>query len=144
MSVSINILKYYGRYYPTDVQDEQRMWWFCRTDETVMSKEEVETKYGYKSLDDAEQTNLFIPLFKVDMPELEKTFLRTFNFSKSVITSLLDGDFDANFKAFIETEGLSERWYEFEGNALKESAIAWCHENGIKYVDRLVTRPVKI
>ena len=144
MSVSINILKYYGRYYPTEVQDERRMWWLCRTDETVMSREKIETQYGYKNLDDAEQSGLFIPLFQVDMPELEKAFLKAFHVGKSAIAPLADGDFDVNFKAFIETEGLSERWYEFEGSALKEGAIAWCRKNGIKYVDRFVTWPVEI
>ena len=144
MSVSINILKYYGRYYPTEVQDEQRMWWFCRTDETVISREELETKYGYKNLGDAEQTGLFLPLFQVDMPELERTFLKAFYLGKNIAAPLSDGDFDANFKAFIETEGLSERWYEFEGSALKEMAIAWCRKNGIKYVDQPVTHPVEI
>lgn len=144
MSVSINILKYYGRYYPTEAQDAQRMWWFCRTDEAVISREELETRYGYKNLDDAEQTCLFIPLFQVDMPALEKAFLEAFHFRKSVAVSLSEGDFDADFKAFIETAGLSESWYEFEGSALKEGAIAWCRKNGIKYVDQPVTHPVEI
>ena len=144
MSVSINILKYYGRYYPTEAQDARPMWWFCRTDETVISREELETRYGYKNLDNAEQTGLFIPLFQVDMPALEKSFLKAFHFRKRSAASLSGGDFDADFKAFIETAGLSESWHEFEGSALKEDAIAWCRKNGIKYVDQPVTHPVEI
>ena len=144
MSVSINILKYYGRYYPTEAQDARPMWWFCRTDETVISREELETRYGYKNLDNAEQTGLFIPLFQVDMPALEKSFLKAFHFRKRSAASLSGGDFDADFKAFIETAGLFERWHEFEGDALKEDAITWCRKNGIKYVDQPVTHPVEI
>lgn len=89
MSVSINILKYYGRYYPAEAQDARPMWWFCRTDETVISREELGTRYGYKNSDDAEQTGLFVPLFQVDMPALEKAFLKAFHFQAGILTPTL-------------------------------------------------------
>lgn len=106
MSVSINISKYYGRYYPAEAQDARPMWWFCRTDETVISREELGTRYGCKNSDDAEQTGLFVPLLQVDMPALEKAFLKAFHFRESAAALLSGGDFDADFKAFVETAGV--------------------------------------
>lgn len=39
------------------------------------------------------------------------------------------------FKDRIHAYGIVEDWYQYRDEALKETAIAWCKENGIQYTE---------
>ncbi len=39
------------------------------------------------------------------------------------------------FKDRIHGYGIADDWYQYRDEALKEIAIAWCEENGIRYAE---------
>ena len=39
------------------------------------------------------------------------------------------------FKDRIHVYGIAEKWYRYRDDALREIAIAWCEENGIRYTE---------
>jgi hypothetical protein len=38
-----------------------------------------------------------------------------------------------SFKDLVQRHGIRERWFEYRDQALREIAISWCQEHGLKY-----------
>jgi GAF domain-containing protein len=45
------------------------------------------------------------------------------------------------FKDTIHRLGIADRWYKYRDAALKQIAIDWCKESGVRYDDDIVQRP---
>jgi hypothetical protein len=143
LSISINIIKYYGKFYPEPALPEISTWWFCRNDESIVALNDLFQHFGYTSLKEIQQSDAFIPLFRTNMVTVEHEFLDAYNLNDAIEEIESEGDFDTGFKIYIDNHRLSAQWHEYEGNRLKEDAINWCHINGIKFIDRLELKPVK-
>lgn len=74
MKTSIDTIKYYGCVYPSSITPASK-WWFCTTDETLISEEELLQEFGYNDTDEILATGIFIPFFRSDIVKLEKEFL---------------------------------------------------------------------
>lgn len=128
-------MKYYGRYYSSYESETEFPWWFCLSDESVVSLDSLRQVYGYRNDDEIFLSGIFIPFFKTDISELEKEFLRKRNL-KGVLDKLGRGvDFDILFRKYVDKELLFDDWLEYEGKQLRNDAIAWCRQYGIKYTE---------
>ena len=129
--VIIEDIMYYGRSY--DSQTEY--WWYSCTDNSVVSIDFLRSSYGWETREALAEQSVFIPLFKTDMIQLEKTYMKSFE--KGIIESIMEYEqveYDVAFSIFIETP--MERflhWKEYEKKRLIYDAIVWCKRNGLSY-----------
>ena len=42
----------------------------------------------------------------------------------------------ARFKQLLESEGVIEKWYQFEAESVEKALRAWCAENGIQFIEQ--------
>ena len=42
----------------------------------------------------------------------------------------------AHFKQLLESEGVLEKWYQFEAESVEKALRAWCAENGIQFIEQ--------
>ena len=42
----------------------------------------------------------------------------------------------ARFKQLLESEGVLEKWYQFEAESVEKALRAWCAENGIQFIEQ--------
>lgn len=40
------------------------------------------------------------------------------------------------FKGLLEAEGVLEKWYKFEADAVEKALREWCEENGIRIIEK--------
>lgn len=133
MLIDIEQIYTYGRFYP-DIKEHVN-WWLCTMDYEIYDTETIISTFGYTDEKSIADVNMFIPFFKANMIDLEKSFLltilsdgRQYPFSYEDIST-----FDINFKIYIETHGLIRNWYDFEKKHLCNAAIAWCKLHNIRF-----------
>ena len=134
--IKINEIMFYGRYYDSDKQSYNNYWWFDKADEKVFSVKEIMQLFNYESEDEIFEIGSFIPLFKVDILNLEKAFIKDLN-NKEISKKFKDKDGEAlniSFLEYIEREPLIEDlWFDYERKHLSSQAENWCKENHIPY-----------
>ncbi len=133
MFVNIDEIYTYGRFYP-DIERHVN-WWFCITDYVIYDTETIVSNFGYTEKETIASTDTFIPLFKTNVVELEKSFLLTLSLSDSAPPFPYDDilAFDRNFKVYVENHLLLRDWYDFEKKHLCNDAIKWCKLHNIHF-----------
>ena len=137
MKIKISEIAYYGRFYSN--LTEHVIWWFCTLDFQICDTETIISVYGFSSIEEILDSSKFIPLFKTDIIELEKKFLKEKNIALEKIGSEIQRiqDFDKCFKIFIEAAYLTQHWHMFEKQHLFSDAIVWCKNNAIPFVKEM-------
>ena len=52
---------------------------------------------------------------------------------KKLLTAISGRGAFGNFKREIRTMGLEQKWYDFQADAYKQKAIAWCEEHDLEW-----------
>lgn len=128
--MDIEELAPYGRYYRREDEGFQ-FWWFDLQKDSVCSYEDLLQMFGYSNEEEILSSDNFIPLFRTDIEEVEKEFLLTRGLKIKT-----DGDFDIEFRIYIERKHLETAWYEFESSRLRKDAAEWCRKNHIRVQNR--------
>ena len=134
--IKINEIMFYGRYYDNEERPYSNIWWYSKTDERIFSIDEIIQLFNYRTEDEIIECNIFIPLFKVNIFNLEKAFISDLN--NKEITKLfknIDGKlFDIKFLEYIDRDSFVKRlWFEYEEKNLYTEAVKWCRDNHIPY-----------
>lgn len=129
--MKIEELMYYGRYYNFEKRN-YHLWWFDVSRATVVLYEDVKRNFGYASQEEIVSAGAFVPLFETDIIELEKDFLRLYNFHLDENNKQDNSDFDTKFKCFIEKHNLLKQWFDFERDRLERDALTWCKANNLQ------------
>lgn len=129
--IVIEDIIYYGRCYDC----KKELWWFSRTDNSVVSIEEIKSVYGWSTTEQILAQSLFFPLFKTDMIQLEKEYMK--NFKAGSIEAIMEDkkvSYHVAFNIFVETPVENfHRWKEYEKKQLVHDAVIWCKANGLPY-----------
>ena len=137
MELKLNQIVYYGRYYPSKSNEYVIYWWLNISDYRIYSTDELLLEYGYDDVKDIRTNDSFIPMFQVNMFDLEQKFFSLLpasvkrHFCAEKQHYKLDDD--AAFKSFVEKEGIFSDWKEYEYSNLYRSAQNWCEKHGITY-----------
>ena len=128
----------YGRFYPNIGDNRDHYWWFCITDYQVYSIDDLIRQFHYTDTESIEYAGLFIPLFKTNMFELENQYLSLLpNDEKKLYRSIKqqnsNRDYHTVFNIFLDITQSWKRFYEFEKRHLREDAIDWCQQYGIRW-----------
>jgi hypothetical protein len=91
--------------------------------------------------DDIDESDDYLPL--PDKRNLDLGSRLVFAFAEQVIPDDYDTVRDifrrkgayGRFKDFLDSEGMLERWYDFEAKATESALRAWCQEHGITLKD---------
>lgn len=120
------------RTYKSDTYPDGYSQWYCYVDKEIYNTNELYESYGYTSMYEIYSSGLFIELPKVDITECEKQYLRLRlgkDFKKW--DSILDNEFDIEFRIYIERNFLTEDWVDFEKKILSSTLLQWCSRYGI-------------
>jgi len=133
--IDLNEILYYGRFYPDAPGGEKPAWWLCVSDHAVLDTETVRKNFSYADTEKIEASGQFLPLFRTDIPRLEKEFMQ--NRDEKAILRLCENnpqwDYDIAFKVYIEERQLTREWFEFERAHLRRDAEDWCRQHGLPY-----------
>ena len=129
---------FYGRFYPNIGDSRDYYWWFCITDYQVYSIDDLIRQFHYTDTESIEYAGLFIPLFKTNMFELENQYLSLLpNDEKKLYRSIKqqnsNRDYHTVFNIFLDITQSWKRFYKFEKKHLREDAIDWCRQYGIRW-----------
>ena len=134
--IKIKEIMYYGRYFDSEVSMYNNIWWYSKPDEKVFSVYEIIQLFNYQTEDEITECSFFIPLFKVNIFNLEKAFISSLN-NKEIAKKFKNTDgelLNISFLKFIDREPFIKRlWHEYEDEYLYSEAVKWCRENHIPY-----------
>lgn len=122
------------RYYRVEDVTPDFDWWYCLTDSNVYGTTELYKLFGYSSISQIYQSNLFIKFDKIDVIELKKQFLLQRNEFDS-FKDLSDKKFDLEFNRYIDNNNLIPLWHDFELSVLELAFNKWCHANNIYFIN---------
>ena len=120
------------RTYKSDTYPDDYSQWYCYVDKEIYDTNELYESYGYTSKYEIYSSGLFVELPKVDITECEKQYLRLRlgkDFKKW--DSILDNEFDIEFRIYVERNFLTEDWVGFEEKILSSTLLQWCSRYGI-------------
>ena len=134
--IKINEIMFYGRYFDNGKQKYNNYWWYSKADEKLFSIEEIMQSFNYGSEVEISESDIFIPLFKVNIYSLEKAFISDLN-NKEISKKFKSKDgemLDISFLQYIEREPfIGNLWFDYERKHLSSQAENWCKENHIPY-----------
>ena len=123
----------YGRYY----RDEESTcnWWYCRIDDHMYETADLISSFGFESENQIEEDDRYVKMYKTDIIELEKNFLKEIG-SLKVLEGTTDFNQDIAFNKFIDQENLYRLWFDYETIVLRENAIKWGEDNHIIFTGK--------
>lgn len=137
MILEINSIIYYGRYYSTERQEYENLWWLCLIDYQIYGTQTLIEKYSYLNESEIKDLGIYIAMFKTDIIAIEKQFMKNYD-EKAIFkiqNTCLNKDYDIAFKIYIEQCFLEQVWYIYERRVLCNDAIKWCKQNHIPYIE---------
>ncbi|MBE6692197.1 MAG: hypothetical protein E7586_02540 [Ruminococcaceae bacterium] len=121
----------YFRYYRDEETSDNFSWWFCVLDENIYETNDIYKEFGYTSICDICDSGKFIELYKVDIIETKKVFLKQYHPKSQILNIEHDGEFDIAFNSFIETSSSLDTWQEYEKAVLESALLKWSSDNNI-------------
>lgn len=121
----------YFRYYRDEETSDDFSWWFCILDENIYETNDVYKEFRYTSKCDIYDSGKFIELYKVDVIEIKKVFLKQYHPKSQILNIEHDGEFDIAFNSFIETSSSLDTWQEYEKAVLESALLKWSSDNNI-------------
>lgn len=129
LNVEKNI--FYARDYSSLPDVSPTVWWLDCTDYSLISQNEVMTRYGYATHSQIYDSGVFIPFVRVDIVALEMEYLQ--KFFPQYMKMIDKANADVEFKCLIERQHSVQHWSVFERQALRMAIILWCQNNRIPY-----------
>jgi hypothetical protein len=132
MMIYLNSILPYGRYLGGDPSP---VWWYCSTEERVVSVAEARSLWGYPDLFSMLDSPFLTPLFVTDILREERAFLARRPKGPLVrhLMTLQDDMLDAAFRQYVEQAHLQIEWRIWEREALRRDAEEWCRQHGFLY-----------
>lgn len=130
--IHLNSILSYGRYLGGDPTP---VWWYCATENRVVSVAEARSRWGYPDLFSMLDSPFLTPLFVTNILREERAFLLRRPRGPLVrrLMALPDDALDAAFCQYVEQAHLQAEWRRWERDALRRDAENWCVQHGFPF-----------
>lgn len=137
---------YYGEWCSEEDSEYEVHAWFEKSSFKFFYTSKLINKFGYKNCEEIENSGHFIPVFKVDIIELQKEFIANYPDKEieETMNEIIANDnyeFESGYEVafriltqdYPEFDEFGDKYFDYEQRVLLESAQKWCIKNNIPY-----------